>query len=102
MELIVADMNFSNKKTLALGTSIIGTTWSMDNSRLVFSVTKEEVGEMGTYVSDLKEDTITRIASFVDVIGMSWSPSGKKIAVYRIDLENEKNDIWTSVITLSK
>lgn len=97
-ELIVVDTN-SSKKTLTEGMSISQVAWSPDNTRLVFSITKEDSGENGTYLYDLKSGNITRISLFDEIIGFSWSPSGKKILVCRFDKEY---NIWSNIITVNK
>ncbi|AEV69657.1 TolB family protein [Acetivibrio clariflavus] len=98
VELIMADMDF-NKKTLAEGMAISQAAWSPDNTRLVFSITKEASEESGIYLSDFKSGETSRISLFDEVIGFSWSPSGKKISVCRFDKDY---NIWSNIITLNK
>jgi len=98
VELIVSDISFS-KKTLAEGLEISQAAWSPDNTRLVFSIKKEASEESGTYLSDLKSEKTSRISLFNEIIGFSWSPSGKKISVCRLDKDY---NILSNVIILNK
>lgn len=98
VELIVADMDF-NKKTLAEGMAISQAAWSPDNTRLVFSITKEASEENGIYLSDLKSGKTSRLSLFYEVLGFSWSPSGRKISVCRFDKDY---NILSNVIVLNK
>jgi len=98
VDLILTDKDF-NKKILAEGMSISRVCWNHDDTRLVFSVKKEDEAENGMYLSDLKTGNTNRIALFDEIIGFSWSPSNKKIAVLRFDKEY---NFLTNIITLSK
>ncbi len=97
VELILMDMDF-NKRILAEGMSTSKVAWNHDNTRVVFSIKKEDSTENGIYLSDLKAGTTSRIALFDEVVGFSWSPSGKKISVCRLD---QDYNFWSNVIILS-
>ena len=98
VKLTLADVSFS-KKTLAEGMAISEVAWSPDNTRLVYSVTKEASEENGIYLSDLKSEKTSRISLFDGVTGLSWSPSGKKLLVCRYDNEYK---FLSNVIILNK
>ena len=97
VELVLMDMDF-NKRILAEGMSVSKVAWNHDNTRVVFSIKKEDSTENGIYLSDLKAGTTSRIALYDEVIGFSWSPSGKKISVCRLD---QDYNFWSNVIILS-
>ncbi len=105
--LIVCDNDFSNKKILVESENISGTSWSPDNTRIVYSISSDDKGNSGTYVSDLKTGKSTRIALSKDVLNLSWSPSGKKLAICQVHTDEDVNPdsryaFSTTVITLSK
>lgn len=96
-QLLVCDKNFNNKKIIDEDQMISEVKWSPDNTKLLY-LTSQSSDTAGINVADQKTGKTTRVALNTNVSNLSWSPSGKKIAVSQF---NEDGTSKSAVFTLS-
>lgn len=104
MTLMLTDLAGNEKKTLASGTQVFGTSWSPDGKRLAYTVTSADDGSKdGFYISDAATGEAFMISSDLADAGdaMKWSESGTKIMVNKSERENGQMGFQTSIITVS-
>lgn len=104
MTLMLTDLAGNEKKTLATGTQVFGTSWSPDGKRLAYTVTSADDGSKdGFYISDVNTGEAFMISSDLADAGdaMKWSPSGTKIMVNKVDRKNGEMLAQSSIITVS-
>lgn len=104
MTLMLTDLAGNEKKTLATGTQVFGTSWSPDGKRLAYTVTSADDGSKdGFYISDVNTGEAFMISSDLADAGdaMKWSPSGTKIMVNKMDRKNGELLAQSSIITVS-
>lgn len=85
--LLVADAEGNNLRTIAEGTEIIGEAWSPDQSMIAYRLKSVINGSAssGLYVYNVLTGKSIQIAVNIGGAGITWSPSGKQIAVTELD-----------------
>ncbi len=93
--LVLADAEGNISKTLAEGTEVTGASWSPDQRLIAYRLQSVVNGatSSGLYLYDLLTGKSTQIAVNTGDAGVSWSPSGKKIAVTELDGRNYNSSI---------
>lgn len=86
-KLLLADAGGNILKTVAEGTDVTGESWSPDQRLAAYCLKSVVNGAAGggLYLYDVLTGTSTQIAVNIGDAKISWSPSGKKIAVAEPD-----------------
>lgn len=94
-KLLVADEEGNILRTIAEGAEITGATWSPDQMMIAYQLRKviDGVDSSGFYIYDVLKGNSTQIAVNTTVSGISWSPSGNKIAVTEFTESNLNSSI---------
>lgn len=102
MVLVITDMEGKEKRVLADGTQIFGTSWSKDQSRIAYSVASDNSGKAGLFVSDINSGKTAQITVDIELVGdeVRWSPSGRKLLATNIIMENNEPSPVTYLIEL--
>lgn len=102
MELVLTDLD-GNELTgmLAEASQIFSTSWSPDQSELVYFEIDENDGSSGLFVTDTKVQSSMQISVDTGFPAecIKWSPSGKKVMASTSVLEGTNYEYETYVIT---
>jgi len=101
-ELIFTDLEGNELASFAKGTQICGTSWSPDQSKIAFAVQSNEVDRAGLFVVDISTRNKVFISRDISLISDSikWSPSGKKLGLSNVNINEEIIEFVTQVIEL--
>lgn len=82
-KLLVADTEGNILRTIVEGTDVTGTSWSPDQQMIAYQYNTVNNGAeiKGLFVYDVMTGKSIQIAVNIENAKISWSPSGKKIAV---------------------
>lgn len=94
-KLLVADNEGNILRTIAEGAEITGVSWSPDQMMIAYQLRTviDGVDSSGFYIYDVLTSNSTQIAVNTTVSGISWSPSGNKIAVTEYIEQNYNSSI---------
>ena len=86
-KLLLADAGGNILKTIAQGTEVTGESWSPNQRLITYCLNSVVNGTAGSglYLYDVLTGTSMQIAVNIGDAEISWSPSGKKIAVAESD-----------------
>ena len=93
--LLLADAEGNILRTIAEGSEVTGASWSPNQLMIAYQLKSviNGVDSSGIYLYDVLTDKSVQIAANVGNANISWSPSGKKIAVTELDERNYNSSI---------
>lgn len=83
MELVIADAEGNDLKTIAQGAYNGDAAWSPDQSKIAYNIKSADNSNTNDelYIYDLQTGKSTQIAVNLPISSISWSPSGQQIAL---------------------